>query len=708
MALKRKKGGARGRKVVDNESPAGAVWIAAGVFAVALFVRLVYLYQMSSSPTFLLPIIDSDVYDVLARTLMNDEPMSSEFFWQPFFYPFFLSKVYKLCAGSILWAKVLQMFLGAFTCVLVYEIGTKIAGRKVGLLAAIITTFYGPLVFFNGELLATGWAAFWAAAIVLAFIKLREEKRVIFCFVFGVIAGLSVITRPTFLPFVSLSGIWFLFLLRWDKILWKRSAGKIAVMLAGFVLVTGAVAVQNLATTGNLSFLPQSGPINLYIGNNPDTPRMLDVRPSDWKDITKLPRRYGSKNKEQDLLFFKREFRKYVATNPLGYVRGLAQKTLEFVSSREMARNINMYVFRKYSPLLSVLVWKVSGFGFPFGLLMPLAVVGLIARWRHIPPVIIAFLILYPLSVILIFVSARYRTPIVPIMAVPAAMGFLVIVESVRSRNFIRLSLISAAIVALILLSSIPGPFVGESTNYEAEMHLILGIRQMELSQFGDAEQNLAKAIKADPTCKNAYSTMGLLLGRRGEYAQAFKYHQKALEIDPYYPKSYNNYGLTRAVNGEYEKAIDLYRRAIEIDPYYDKPYYNWGMCLAAQGKKAQAVELYKRVLNLMPREDIMRNLAWLLATYSDDKVRDGDQAVYFAKMLCNSSEYKDPGHMFVLAVAYAEAGRFDDAVRTAEKALATVSFKTDKRVYEHLVYALQLFKNGKRFQAKGPVWFDD
>jgi Tfp pilus assembly protein PilF len=293
-------------------------------------------------------------------------------------------------------------------------------------------------------------------------------------------------------------------------------------------------------------------------------------------------------------------------------------------------------------------------------------------------------------------------------MAVLAAMGLETIFKHFKSKKYPQTIFMILFAAAIIILTSLPAQSVAEKTNYESEMHLVLGIRQMELNQYDDAQRSFSKAIEIEPANRNAYGAMGLLLGRQGDYDRALEYHRKAIEVDPPYAKSFNNYALTLFEKGEYEQAIEICRKATQIDPYLEEPYYNWGMCLTALGKKAEAIEIYKRALDLMPRQDIMRNLAWLLASYPDPKVRDAEQAVYFAEMLCQSSEYKDPEHMFILAVAYSQAARFEDAVKVAQKAIGTISYKTDKKVYERLAYALTLFKQNKPFETNEQILFRD
>lgn len=678
-----------------KKSSDNTFWVGAGIFALAIVVRLIYLYETSKNPTFNLPIIDSQTYDDLARSLLAGEEMGPKFFWQPFFYPFFLYKLYSFSAGSIICAKLFQMVLGAFTCVLTYRIGCKVSGQKTGLLAGIITACYGPLIFFEGELLATGWAAFFSAALVLALLKAREEKNLLYCLIAGSIAGFSVINRPVFLPFLVAAFVWFVFRSYKDSPPQKKIIGKTLALAAGFCIVTSAIAVQSLAVIGRFTILPQSGGINLYIGNNPESEKMLAVRPSQWQGLTKIPRRFTSTNKSQDSEFFTAGFRDYVLKHPGPFLKGLGYKALQFASSRELPRNIDIYVFRKYSRLLSGLVWKFGRFGFPFGLILPLAVIGLISCWRKTPGLLVTFIFLYPLAVILVFVSARYRVPLIPVLAVPAAAGVETIVRIIRSAQRLKMLLVLAVFGSIISFCSIPGPFAAEQSSYEAEMYHFVGLTYKERAQFTEAVKNLTKAIETDPQYKNAYSSMGLLLGEQDQFNRAVEYHHKALQIDPDYAGSHYNLGITLAAQKKHEEAIKAFETAARIDPYFDMAYYNWGASLNQLGKTNEAITLYKKAIEIIPRNDMTKNLAWILATYHDEKVRNGAEAVYFAEILCGNSSHTDPGHLYVLAAAYAENGQFDRAISTAGKALELAD-KQNEKMYQAITRGLQLFRQKK------------
>lgn len=94
------------------------LWIVLGIFFLALFVRYFYLYESSANPTFEAPISDSMTYHELARELVTGEGMKTVFFWQPVFYPLYLTVVYYFSDSSIVCVKHIQVILGCFTCVL--------------------------------------------------------------------------------------------------------------------------------------------------------------------------------------------------------------------------------------------------------------------------------------------------------------------------------------------------------------------------------------------------------------------------------------------------------------------------------------------------------------------------------------------------------------------------------------------------------------
>ena len=84
----------------------------------------------------------------------------------------------------------------------------------------------------------------------------------------------------------------------------------------------------------------------------------------------------------------------------------------------------------------------------------------------------------------------------------------------------------------------------------------------------------------------------------------------------------------------------------------------------------ADAVREYRAVMAAIPSPAVLNNLAWLLATASDDTIRDGEEAVRLAEKACEVTSRKAPRILGTLAAAYAEQGNFSRAVESAQHAI--------------------------------------
>jgi hypothetical protein len=90
------------------------------------------------------------------------------------------------------------------------------------------------------------------------------------------------------------------------------------------------------------------------------------------------------------------------------------------------------------------------------------------------------------------------------------------------------------------------------------------------------------------------------------------------------------------------------------------------------QGDFAGAIVGSRRNLKTQPDSPtLLNNLAWLLATCPDASLRNGPEAMRFAGKACQLTHYNETLLVNTLAAAYAEAGRFDDAIWMAQKACA-------------------------------------
>lgn len=160
------------------------------------------------------------------------------------------------------------------------------------------------------------------------------------------------------------------------------------------------------------------------------------------------------------------------------------------------------------------------------------------------------------------------------------------------------------------------------------------------------------------------------------------------------------NRGLVFAETGGYEKALKDLDEAVKDWPNVGIAWVNRGYTHELMGKYAEALEDYTRGAEAAGAALLAaNNRAWLLATCPDQTLRDGKTAVEHARKVCEVTENREGMYLDTLAAAYAEAGRFEDAVKAQEKALGFKGFAA--RYGEDAQKRLQLYKDKKPFRTE-------
>jgi tetratricopeptide (TPR) repeat protein len=159
------------------------------------------------------------------------------------------------------------------------------------------------------------------------------------------------------------------------------------------------------------------------------------------------------------------------------------------------------------------------------------------------------------------------------------------------------------------------------------------------------------------------------------QYDEAIKAFSTAIDIIPLDYQSYNYRGVTRALKGDFDRAIADYSKAIEIRPRYAEAHNNRGFAHTQTGNLKAALNDYTRALEINPFfVDAYNNKAWILATSSDQRIRDGAQAV---RLATKAVELKpDISSMDTLAAAHAATGNFETAVDLQTKAIQQLMLK--------------------------------
>jgi tetratricopeptide (TPR) repeat protein/uncharacterized membrane protein YhaH (DUF805 family) len=174
---------------------------------------------------------------------------------------------------------------------------------------------------------------------------------------------------------------------------------------------------------------------------------------------------------------------------------------------------------------------------------------------------------------------------------------------------------------------------------------------------------------------------LGDALARERRSDEAMVHYEEAIRLQPYYADAFYNRGNVLFAEGRTDEAIADWERTLQIQPNDADAHTSLGNALLQKGSLQEAIAHYEKALSLAPDDPHSRNnLAWLLATASDASIRDGARAVGLAQEAVQLSSGREPRFLRTLAAAYAESGRFPEALAVAQQTvvIATMQGKTD------------------------------
>jgi tetratricopeptide (TPR) repeat protein len=222
-----------------------------------------------------------------------------------------------------------------------------------------------------------------------------------------------------------------------------------------------------------------------------------------------------------------------------------------------------------------------------------------------------------------------------------------------------------------------------------------------ELKDWPNAVLDWTEVIRLAPDDAQAHMHRGQALRELGEFDRAAADFTVAIRLSPDNADAYNNRAVVWKRKGEHQRAIADYSEAIRLDPKRAGFYRNRSLAAKAVKDYAQAQADLEEVLRLDPEHAAGHNdLAWFRATCPDAAFRNGAQAVAHGRRACELSGWSTPGFLNTLAAAYAEAGKFDEAVHWSKKAVERPEQLKPAQLEEFTAH-LRLYEQGQPFRAK-------
>jgi tetratricopeptide (TPR) repeat protein len=265
-----------------------------------------------------------------------------------------------------------------------------------------------------------------------------------------------------------------------------------------------------------------------------------------------------------------------------------------------------------------------------------------------------------------------------------------------------RMYLPLAAIVALVVMSAIvavPRRLRPAFTAAIAVVIVVFGIltdaRNRVYASYEGIWLDTIDKRPANSRARTNYATAMLL---RGEVAEAERHLRAAVDSRPDSAEAQAGLGATLCAQDKFAEGIAHLQRAIAIEPDYADAHRDLGEAFAASGQLAAAGQSFERALALRPDDVFLLNrAAWIRATARDDDLRNGAQAIDLAKRAVHLTGRREVSSLDTLAAAYAEAGRFDEALAAGTEALMLARQQPDGAVVPELEQRLALYRAGQK-----------
>lgn len=226
------------------------------------------------------------------------------------------------------------------------------------------------------------------------------------------------------------------------------------------------------------------------------------------------------------------------------------------------------------------------------------------------------------------------------------------------------------------------------------------------------------EAVNVNPNSADALFKLGRIYHDQRKFKESAEAYERALEINPdgtyqdyfYLAVNYTNiqkydnaieamkraeklmtdenfeteYGLNFILaksyyhKNDYENAIKYFNRVQQLEPSFPNNYVFLSNCYTYTGKHKEAKDILEQGLKQQPNSiAIIEALSWLLSTSKSNKIRDGNRSFILAERAVDFTDGKNHNHLDTLAAAYAELGKFDDAVKSQENAIKVATDPT-------------------------------
>ena len=578
------------------------VYVSAGLFTLALVLRIIFAVQWQNMPYGDTPLLDARAYDDWAQSITDGHLLRHQAFYQSPLYPYVLALFYKVFGHDLFGASLLNAVLDSFTAVTLSLVVRVQFGRMAQMITGVLAALYAPMIFYTAPVMKEPLALLLMSLFMLTSLHALTHNRPKAFILAGVMLGLAVLTRGNTLLLFPVVPI-----MAWVR--YRRAAIKSVLFFAGALLLTLLPAtVHNAIVSYDFVPVTYADGFNLYIGHSPYANGTNAYPPEVSTDPVQEELNQGliasrqvghSLTPSHISAYWRTKAVSYALDNPWREAQLLGLKLFAFWNDADGFDNYDVRFIRAQFP--SVLNLPLFG----FGVVSALAAFGFVASWRtkRMELTFLGTAIgVYMLSVVLFYVTDRYRLPVVVFLFPLAGAAIPMAVKMVRERN--KKQLFATALCAAVFLSLAYAPPMNAADLTAFDWGTLVatyadkGNKDAALDAF-----EKGKAISETGIGVQAYIRAAEMHERAGEPDSAMVLVMRAVELFPQDGIARYNLARQDLLRGDIGAALVSLDDARRLTPSYTLTYYAFVKIYRQLGDKARAEKALREGLAISPHD---------------------------------------------------------------------------------------------------------
>jgi len=455
------------------------------ILLLALGLRVAALMDLSRTVYVDFMLWDERVYHELAVRIADGTYADQEVYEFAPLFAYLMAGIYRLLSPEIFYIRLLNILIGVLTCWVIYGIGVRLGGRKIGLLACLVAALYKPFILYSIVPLKETLTVLLFALTVFMVLDAIGKRGLISTGLLGSMMGLLLNVRPNAVILIPL----LVLLIVWNRYQngdgLRALAAHFGIYFLGLWMAVAPFVIRNYIVAGEFAVTTSQAGFNLYLGNNLGNHDPY-YRPVPFASSSPLEqgiqftieasRRTGRtlSSTEASDYWMKETFRQAIA-ELWAFAGKAVQKSLVLVSHFEACDHYDIGFISDFARF-----FRLPFFSFWF--VFPLGMAALAFRLFQDRKARALGLILaiYAATLVIFFTNARYRLPMLAILIPYAALGGIELVEALRRSEFRRAGIFAAAVLALTVIEFLPMQATDDQTAYFNTHAIILHSRGFE------------------------------------------------------------------------------------------------------------------------------------------------------------------------------------------------------------------------------------